>query len=335
MYEYKRELLRGYSSFETEKETIALPMGLNMFELLPFWHTFFKSLGFGVHVSPKSTKKLYAMGQSTIPSDTVCYPAKLVHGHIQWLMNKGEKYIFYPCMTYNIDEHISDNHFNCPVVAYYPEVINANQTKHEDVVLIKNYIGIHKARFFPKKMYEILRAYFPTLTLKEVKKASREAYAEYENYLKRIKVKAEEYLALAKEENLPVVVLCGRPYHLDSEVNHGIDKLITESGAVVVSEDSLDYQNHKVRVNVLNQWTYHARLYSACDYVAKSDSSVNLVQMVSFGCGLDAITTDEMRRILEDSNKIYTQIKIDEITNLGAVKIRLRSMFIANEQKGM
>lgn len=337
LYEYKRELLAEYVSVEGSRGvTIGIPMGLNMYELLPFWHKLFTELGFGVKISPPSSKKLYVRGQSSIPSDTVCYPAKLMHGHVQSLIDDGADTIFYPCMSYNLDEGLGDNHYNCPVVAYYPEVISGNMKSLANVNFIKDYVGIHNRNAFPKKFHAVIaKSLDPSITLKEVKRAADAAYTEYGSYMAKICLKGDEYLRLAKEKAMPVIVLCGRPYHLDPEISHGIDKFICECGAVLISEDALVDKYEKHPRTVLNQWTYHSRMYAAAEYVAScGDPGINLVQLVSFGCGVDAITTDEMRTILEKhGGKIYTQIKIDEITNLGAVKIRLRSLFAALKQK--
>ncbi|HAG57334.1 MAG TPA: 2-hydroxyglutaryl-CoA dehydratase, partial [Ruminococcaceae bacterium] len=330
LYDYKWNLLETYCPQAGFRGKIGIPMGLNMFELLPFWHTFFTRLGFEVVTSPVSNRKLYLKGQATIPSDTVCFPAKLMHGHVQALLDEGIDTIFYPCMSYNLDEQMGDNHYNCPVVAYYPEVIGANVTQMQRVRYINDYVGLHRRKDFPSHMHKILCKYFVDIGLRDVKEASDAAYAEYGAYMAKIRAKGEEYLALAKEKNMPVIVLSGRPYHLDPEVNHGIDTLICDLGAVVVSEDSISHLAEKFPVKVLNQWTYHSRLYAAAKLVGEwNDPKINLVQLVSFGCGVDAITTDEVRRILEEKERIYTQIKIDEITNLGAVKIRLRSLFAA------
>ena len=330
MFDYKRELLAQYAPVTGKRETIGLPMGLNMFELLPFWHKFFTELGFGIALSEKSSRDLYVSGQHTIPSDTVCYPAKLLHGHIESLLNQGIKDIFYPCMTYNLNEDLGDNHYNCPVVAYYPEVIRSNVGELKKLNFISDYVGLHRPKDFVKKMHGILSAHFNGVSLKEVKKATDKAYEEYYSFMNKIHVKGMEYLKEAKAQDKPVIVLCGRPYHLDEEINHGIDKLICECGATVITEDSVSPLVEKFPTTVLNQWTYHSRLYAAAKYVAEeNDKDLNIVQLVSFGCGVDAITTDEMRTILEREGKIYTQIKIDEISNPGAVKIRLRSLFAA------
>lgn len=336
LYDYKRELLAGYRPQPGPRGRLGIPMGLNLYELFPFWHTFFSRLGFEVVSSPASSRELYLLGQSTISSDTACYPAKLMHGHVQALIDCGVETIFYPCMSYNVDEGKGDNHYNCPVVAYYPEVIRANMPDVKKIRFLGDYLGIHDEKQFLKRIFEILHPYWPELSKKELKAAADAAYAEYRAYMEKIRRKGDEYLALAKKQHLPVILLIGRPYHLDPEVNHGIDKLIGELGAAVLSEDAVAYREEKFRTNVLNQWTYHARLYAAAKFAAESgDPDLNLVQLVSFGCGVDAITTDEVRSILEARGKIYTQIKIDEITNLGAVKIRLRSLFSAlSEQRG-
>ena len=330
MFEYKRELLNAYAPFKGQRETVGLAMGLNMFELLPFWHTFFKELGFGVALSEKSTRGLYVKGQHTIPSDTVCYPAKLLHGHIESLLEQGVKHIFYPCMTYNIDEKLGDNNYNCPVVAYYPEVIRSNIPKLKEINFINDYLGLHRPKDFVGKIHAILCRNFSDIALSAVQSASDKAYDEYHRYMNKIHIQGLQFMKEAKKRDLPVVILCGRPYHLDEEINHGIDKLICRCGAAVVTEDSVSPLVEKFPTDVLDQWTYHSRLYAAAKYVAdKQDNDINIVQLVSFGCGVDAITTDEMRSILESKGRIYTQIKIDEISNPGAVKIRLRSLFAA------
>ena len=333
MYDFKLETLLSYQPVAGKRGKLGLPMGLNMYELLPFWHTFFTDLGFEVITSPLSNREMYIKGQHTIPSDTVCFPAKLMHGHICTLIEQGIKHIFYPCMSYNFDEGISDNHYNCPVVAYYPEVISVNvpELEVEKVTLINDYIGIHRKKDFPGKMHKVLSQYFDGISPKEVKNAAQKAYEEHDRYLENIRKKGDEFLAQAEAEGRPIIVLSGRPYHLDPEINHGIDRLITSLGAVVISEDVVSSKVEKPSTSVLNQWTYHARLYAAAEYIG-TRKNMNLVQLVSFGCGVDAITTDEVRQLLEKNNKIYTQIKIDEITNLGAVRIRLRSLFAALDQ---
>ena len=339
LYAYKLQLLNGYRHSDIPAEnargTIGIPMGLNMYELLPFWYTLFTKLGFNVVTSPNSSRSLYLSGQHTIPSDTVCFPAKLMHGHIEALLKENVDAIFYPCLSYNFDEGLGDNHYNCPVVAYYPEVLEANVKALRDVKFIYEYLGIHRRKDFTKKFHAVLEKYFGKFKFSDVAMACNYAYEEHEKHMRLVRMEGRKYLRIASRENKPVIVLAGRPYHLDPEINHGIDKLICDLGAVVVTEDSVSDIAPHVNTKVLNQWTYHSRMYAAAQYVAdQQDPNLNLVQLVSFGCGVDAITTDEVRRILEEQDKIYTQIKIDEITNLGAVKIRLRSLFAATKQKG-
>ncbi|MBD9048831.1 MAG: 2-hydroxyglutaryl-CoA dehydratase [Ruminococcus sp.] len=328
MYAQKLKMLEEYKPVEGLRGKLGMPMALNMFEMYPFWYRFFTELKFEVFHSPFSTRKLYQRGQQTIPSDTVCFPAKLVHGHIQTLIDEGAETIFYPCMSYNFDEHLGDNHYNCPVVAYYPEVINNNMKDVQKICFIKEYFGVHMPKHFPQKAYEALSKYFPDLTLNEVRKAAKLAYDEQDKYRKKVIAKGNEIIEKAEKEGKKIMVLAGRPYHIDPEINHGIDKLISSFNVAIVSEDVVSPRVEKFNTHVLNQWTYHSRLYAAAKYVT-TRKDMELIQLVSFGCGVDAITTDEVREILEKEGKIYTQIKIDEITNLGAVKIRIRSLLAA------
>ena len=330
MYDYKLKLLDEYQPVEGLRGKLGIPMGLNMFELYPFWYRFFTELKFEVFHSPYSNRKLYQRGQQTIPSDTVCFPAKLMHGHVQTLIDEGAETIFYPCLSYNFDENLGDNHYNCPVVAYYPEVIKNNMKDIKKVNFIKEYFGIHRPKDFPTKAFERLSFYFPDLTLNEVRVAAKKAYAEQELFRDKIQKKGDEIIAEAEKQGKKIFVLAGRPYHIDPEINHGIDKLIAGFDVAIISEDVVSSKVQRFATHVLNQWTYHSRLYAAAKYVS-TRSDMELVQLVSFGCGVDAITTDEVREILESKNKIYTQIKIDEITNLGAVKIRIRSLLAALE----
>lgn len=328
MYAVKLKMLEEYKPVEGLRGKLGMPMALNMFEMYPFWYRFFTELKFEVFHSPFSTRKIYQRGQQTIPSDTICFPAKLVHGHIQTLIDEGAETIFYPCMSYNFDEHLGDNHYNCPVVAYYPEVINNNMKDVQKICFIKEYFGVHMPKHFPQKAYEALSKYFPDLTLNEVRKAAKLAYDEQDKYRKKVIAKGNEIIEKAEKEGKKIMVLAGRPYHIDPEINHGIDKLISSFNVAIVSEDVVSPRVEKFHTNVLNQWTYHSRLYAAAKYVT-TRKDMELIQLVSFGCGVDAITTDEVREILEKEGKIYTQIKIDEITNLGAVKIRIRSLLAA------
>mgnify|MGYP005784695445 FL=1 len=324
-YEFKRQKLSSYQPKPGPLGKIGLPMGLNMYELLPFWYTLLTGIGFEVVTSGFSTRELYVKGQHTIPSDTVCYPAKLMHGHIEKLLNDGVKVIFYPCMPYNFDQDMGDNHYNCPVVAYYPELLAANIEQLKTVRFLNPYFAPH-AKSFKKAACDYFHAQFD-VPRSQTRAAVEAAYAEYAAYQQSVYEFGDHALQYAKENGLQTIVLAGRPYHADPEINHGIDKLLTSLGLVVISEDALR-PRERFRVNVLNQWTYHSRLYAAAKYVTEHEN-INLVQLVSFGCGLDAITTDEVKEILESGDRIYTQIKIDEINNLGAAKIRLRSLIEA------
>ena len=332
LYEYKRQLLQSYKPVPGPRGSIGIPLCLNLWELLPFWHTFFTKLGFAVHTSPMSTRGLYLAGQATIPSDTACFPAKLAHGHIKALSQMKLDAIFYPCLTYNLDEGLGENHYNCPVVAYYPEVIAGNCPELEGTTFIYDYVGIHRPKDFVGKMTGILAKYFAGIKKGEVQAAADAAYAEYYRHMAQIRTKGEEIIEKARAEGRRIIVLAGRPYHVDPEVNHGIDTLITRYGAAVITEDSISNRVEKFPTTVLNQWTYHSRLYAAAKYCT-TQPDMDLVQLVSFGCGVDAITTDETREILQAGGKLYTQLKIDEITNLGAVNIRLRSLFAALDEK--
>ncbi len=327
IYQYKQELLKAYIDDEGDGEkSIGLPLALGMYELLPFYHTLFKELGYRVVTSPFSNRELYISGQSSIPSDTVCFPAKLMHGHVEYLKRKGVDEIFIPASSYNVNEEKGNNHFNCPVVAYYGEVIRGNQDL-EGTKLVLAYLSPDNEKHFTKRISELFG-----IPRHECKKAVKKAYEELGLYHERVNGKADEIIRKAREEKRRIIVLSGRPYHVDPEINHGIDKLIVSLGASVVSEDSIAVKELKKPVDVLNQWTYHARLYDASHYVL-TEKDMDLVQLISFGCGLDAVTSDEVREILERGDKIPTQLKIDEITNLGAVKIRIRSLFAALDMK--
>ena len=335
LYAYKLKLLDDYrkaAAPASPRAKIGIPLCLNMYELLPFWHTLFTKLGFEVVVSPFSNRKLYQSGQATIPSDTACFPAKLTHGHIRWLCEQGVDAIFYPCMSYNLDEHLGDNHYNCPVVAYYPEVLEGNCPELNVTKFIYDYFNLERRKDFYKKFQQALDKYFPGLDKKAVHEAIDAAYDEYARHMQQLRDKGTEIIAAARKEGKHIVVLAGRPYHVDPEVNHGINQLIIRQGAAVVSEDSVSWHEQKFQTAVLNQWTYHSRLYAAAKYCTEQPD-MDLVQLVSFGCGLDAVTTDETREILQAGGKLYTQLKIDEITNLGAVNIRLRSLFAALEER--
>lgn len=332
LYEYKRKLIVSYQPVPGKRGKLGIPLCLNMWELFPFWHTFFTKLGFAVYHSPFSSRKLYLEGQGTIPSDTACFPAKLAHGHIHFLSRLGLDAIFYPCMTYNIDEGLGQNHYNCPVVAYYPEVIAGNCPEIKTTKFLYDYVGLHRPKDFTRKIYHILRTHFPDIGKAEVRTASDAAYAEYTSHMAMIRKEGMRMIERARKEGRRIIILAGRPYHVDPEVNHGVDTLITRAGAAVVSEDAVSDRVEPFPTTVLNQWTYHSRLYAAAKYCS-SQKDCDLVHLVSFGCGVDAITSDEIREILQERGKLYTQLKIDEITNLGAVRIRLRSLFAALDER--
>ena len=334
LYAWKRDTLMGLEAGTEARGTIGLPLALGMYELLPLWHAFFTALGFKVEVSGLSSRRIYEKGQFSIPSDTACYPAKIMHGHMEVLLDKHVDAIFYPCLTYNVDEKESDNHYNCPVVAYYSELLHGNMDDLERTHFLYPFLNINNRKELAKELTACLSPVFHDVTKKEVRKAVDTAFEAYERHMMAVRKQGEEAVAWARAHGKRIMILAGRPYHIDPEIGHGIDKLAASLGFVVVSEDSVCHLADPVPVHVLNQWTYHARLYRAARFACENPD-VQLVQLVSFGCGVDAITTDEVRRILEDGGKLYTQIKIDEITNLGAVKIRLRSLIGALEEKGV
>ena len=331
LHAFKRAYLKNLTPKEGTRGTLGIPMALGMYELYPFWHGLFSSLGFRVIASEQSTRHTYEKGQFSIPSDTACYPAKLMHGHVEELIEAGADLLFYPCLTYNVDEKAADNCYNCPVVAYYSELLAGNVENLQKTKFLYPYLNINNDKALASGVLKMLSPLYPDLTKAEIKtavKAAREAYA---RFMQAVRDEGEYALKYARENKKRVMILAGRPYHIDPEIGHGIDKLAVSLGFVVVSEDSICHLTERQPVHVLNQWTYHARLYRAARY-ATEHSDTELVQLVSFGCGVDAITTDEIRSILEEKGKYYTQIKIDEITNLGAVRIRLRSLLGALEQ---
>ena len=332
LHRYKREKLESLaeSARDGGRGVMGLPLSLGMYELAPLWFTFFTDLGFRVVFSGPSSRQLYLRGQYSIPSDTACYPAKIMHGHMEDLIERGVDAIFYPCLTYNMDEKTGDNHYNCPVVAYYSELLDHNMDDLRGVNFLYPYLNINNEKQLVKELYALLKDSFGGFTRGQIKHAVRAGLVAYEAWMADIRREGEAAVAWARERGNRIMILAGRPYHIDPEIGHGIDRLATSLGFAVVTEDSIAGLTQPAPVHVLNQWTYHARLYAAARY-AVQNPDVQLVQLVSFGCGLDAITTDEVRDILERGNKLYTQIKIDEITNLGAVNIRLRSLIGALE----
>lgn len=337
IFEYKTNRIFSYKPLElieAKRGVIGIPRVLNMYENYPFWHTFFTELNFRVELSPISNRKIYELGMDTVSSDTVCYPAKLAHGHIAALINKGVKHIFYPCI-FKEREEISgaDNCFNCPIVIGYPEVINGNMDiVHEKGIKFHNpYLPYNNKKALAKRLYEEFKEF--NITLAEVQNAINIAWEEDINFKKDIKRKGEEALSWLEKTGGKAIVLSGRPYHLDSEVNHSIPSLITSLGLAVLTEDCVAHLGHAERpLKVLDQWMYHSRLYEAADYVSKHDN-IELVQLNSFGCGPDSIASEQASEILSKTGKIYTLIKIDEVSNLGAVRIRMRSLKAAMEER--
>ena len=331
-YKYKKlRALQGKGSGNGVRGRMGIPFGLNMYENLPFWFEFFTRLNFEVVLSPESSRKLYLKGQHTIPSDTVCYPAKLLHGHVEALVEEGVDAIWYPCMSYNNDEGIGDNHYNCPVVAYYPELLAANVPLLKQTKFLNPYVGLWRHKDFEKRIAQLMEEHF-SIPRRETAAAAKAAYAAYDAYVHDVREIGMKYIRHARDHHMPILVACGRPYHIDPEINHGINDLITSFGFVLVTEDALSYLEGYAPRKVLNQWTFQSRMYNAARYVC-TQPDMQVVQLVSFGCGTDAITTDELRDILEKGGKLYTQLKIDDISNLGAVKIRIRSLMAAMEAR--
>ena len=335
---YKYERLFNYtplSEEEATRGTIGIPRVLNMYEDYPFWFTFLTNLGFRVIISEKSNRKTYEKGMESMPSESVCFPAKLSHGHIISLLKQGINTIFYPCVPYSRKEYDkADNHYNCPIVISYSEVLknNVEELKDKNVKFLNPFLP-----FDPKTLTETIldlpefKEY--NFNKKEVLEAAKKAEAEYQNYKNDIRKKGEETLKYINDNHLHGIVLAGRPYHTDPEINHGIDTLITSLGLCVLTEDSVSHLTEAKRpLRVVDQWVYHARLYAAADFVGKTDN-LELVQLNSFGCGVDAVTTDQVEEILSSYGKMYTLIKIDEINNLGAVRIRIRSLLASMKKR--
>ena len=370
LYDYKYKRCFAYRRLTDKKATrgeIGIPRVLNMYENYPFWFTLLTSLGFKVMISGRSSHELFETGIESIASENICYPAKLVHGHIKWLLNKGVKNIFYPCVSY--EENLvpnTDNHYNCPVVANYPVVIGANmpELREEGIRYMRPYFNMANHELMVDRIVEEFA--WANVTREEAEIAVKAAYAENEVFKHDVRMEGLKALAYMKEHDCRGIVLAGRPYHIDPEVNHGIPETICSLGMVVLSEDSIcelqpgeklnpsefltadeddprkknangfrhveDRKVTKMPLRVTNQWAYHSRLYAAANFVA-SYPGLELVQLNSFGCGLDAITTDQVSEILADKADVYTMLKIDEVSNLGAAKIRLRSLKAAVEER--
>ena len=339
LYKYKYDRLFSYEPLEEEnapRGTIGIPRVLNMYEDYPFWFTFLTKLGFRVVLSEKSNRKTYEKGMESMPSESVCYPAKLAHGHIMSLIEKGITTIFYPCIPYSRQEFTqSDNHFNCPIVISYSEVIknNVETLTEKNIKYINPFLPIDNTKSLAKVIYnlECFKEY--NFNKKELEDAAIAAEKEYQKYKSDIRKKGKEVLNYIKENNLRGIVLAGRPYHVDPEINHGIDTLITSLGLCVLSEDSVCPESGvSQRLRVVDQWVYHSRLYATAEFVGKNDF-LEMIQLNSFGCGVDAVTTDQVEEILKSYDNMYTLIKIDEINNLGAIRIRIRSLLASMNKR--
>ncbi len=331
LVDYKYHRIFDYTPLEREQAPrgqVGLPRVLNMYENYPLWFTFFTKLGYQVVLSPTSTHAMYELGIESIPSESECYPAKLAHGHIEWLIKEGVKFIFYPAIPYERNEFPEAvNHYNCPIVTSYSENIknNVENLRDPSINFMNPFLALSDEKVFTDRMVEI----FPAIDKKEVTAAAHEAWEELGRCRKDIEDKGRETLKYLEETGRHGIVLAGRPYHIDPEINHGIPELINTYGMAVLTEDSVSELaeiERPIRVN--DQWMYHTRLYAAANFV-KTRDDLDIIQLNSFGCGLDAVTTDQVQEILSDSGKIYTCLKIDEVNNLGAARIRVRSLLAA------
>ena len=339
LFDYKYKRVFDYEPLSEEKAyrgTIGIPRVLNIYENYPFWHTFFTQLGFRVLLSPQSSKKIYEMGIEDIPSESACYPAKIVHGHISWLIGKHPDIIFYPCISYEQREvQTAQNHYNCPIVTSYPEVIkhNTEALKNSGIRYMNPFFSFNDRKGLWARLYEEFVEIYPDLKPFEVRQAAEAAFAERDRFKADILRAGAEALSYISEHNIRGVVLAGRPYHLDREINHGIPEMIAGLGIAVLTEDSVaPLGNTGDRLRVIDQWAYHSRLYCAARFVTTRED-LELIQLNSFGCGLDAVTTDQVMEILQSGSKIYTALKIDEGSNIGAARIRIRSLVAALEER--
>ncbi|MBR0260190.1 MAG: 2-hydroxyacyl-CoA dehydratase [Selenomonadaceae bacterium] len=332
-YAYKYQRIFDYKPLENPKRgSIGIPRTLNIYEDYPFWHTLLTDLGYRVEISAKSSAQIFYKGLSTIPSDSLCYPAKLAHGHIMDLIERGLKKIFYPCEPYNFDTR-SDNFYNCPIVASYPENIRNNMDilKERGIKFIQPFLPVHDLKKLKKRLAEEFKS--EGVTADEISAAVDKAAAEMENYRQDIKNFGDEVLERIEQTGEHAILLVGRPYHIDPEINHGITEMIQSYGLPILSEDSVYHTKVDApKISVVNQWSYHARLYHAAQFAAQNPN-VTLIQLSSFGCGLDALTIEQIKEILEAHGKIYTMIKLDEVSNLGSARIRLRSLLATLKRK--
>ncbi len=334
LFEYKAKRYFAYTPLpekDAKRGTIGIPRVLNMYENYQFWFTFFNTLGFCVVLSPVSTRKIYELGIESIPSESECYPAKLAHGHVQWLINNGVRRIFYPSVPYERNEFAdANNHYNCPIVTSYPENIknNIDAIVNGEVDFMHPFLSLKNEETISYRLVEEFSEKF-NIPAQEIKSAAHAAWEELGSCREDMRKKGEETIKFLNETGNRGIVLAGRPYHIDPEVNHGIPELINSYNIAVLTEDSVSHLHPVERpINVMDQWMYHSRLYAAANYV-KTTENLDLIQLNSFGCGLDAVTTDQVAEILSNSDKIYTSLKIDEVNNLGAARIRVRSLLAA------
>ena len=337
-WKYKRlfTYYKPLKSTEATRGDVGIPRVLNMYENYPLWFTFFTKLGFRVRLSPRSSHAVYELGLESIPSESVCYPGKIAHGHIQSLLNDGVKFIFYPCAPYEITEDDgAGNHYNCPIVTSYPEVLrnNVEELRQDSSITFMNpFLPIYDKKRLAERLFEELGTKF-NISKQEIEKAVDAAWKEQENFRNEIHAKGEEALEEMIRRGAHGIVLAGRPYHLDPEINHGIPELISGLGLAVLTEDSVAHLGSIERpLRIVDQWTYHNRLYRAGAFVSEFPS-LELVQLTSFGCGLDAVTADQVDEIMHSKGRMYTLIKIDEGSNLGAVRIRIRSLIAAVRER--
>ena len=332
-FAYKYQRVFDYKPLENPRRgSIGIPRVLNLYEDYPFWHTLLTDLGYRVELSANSSAQIYHKGLSTIPSDSLCYPAKLAHGHVMDLIERGLKKIFYPCEPYNFDTR-SDNFYNCPIVASYPENIRNNMDvlKERGIKFIQPFLPVHDMKKLKKRLAEEFKS--EGVTADEVSRAVDKAAAEMEHFRQDIKAFGENLLKRLDQTGEHAILLVGRPYHVDPEINHGIAEMIQAYGLPILSEDCVYHTKIDTPpVSVVNQWSYHARLYHAAQFAAQNPN-VTLIQLSSFGCGLDALTIEQVKEILEAHGRIYTMIKLDEVSNLGAARIRLRSLLAALKRR--